>query len=170
MRSVGRWIRSCRKSFGMCWPSCAEEGRRPAEAARLPAASQIGPRVLFLDAGRQHGRKCGEAEVVFLSRLENVMSFGFMRLRRFLNVGLSRLDFSSPFTCSSASKGARQGDRKQGGKELRPISGHRLRFTLRFSVGRLRFKHTSSAARNSKAQGLQVQTPKPGAHNSLFLF
>jgi hypothetical protein len=42
------------------------------------------------------GRKCGEAEVVFLSRLENVMSFGFMRLRRFLNVGLSRLDFSSP--------------------------------------------------------------------------
>ena len=43
------------------------------------------------------GRKCGEAEVVFLSRLENVMSFGFMSLRRFLNVGLSRLDFSSPF-------------------------------------------------------------------------
>jgi len=50
------------------------------------------------------GRKCGEAEVVFLSRLENVMSFGFMRLRRFLNVGLSRLDFSSPFACSSPSK------------------------------------------------------------------
>jgi hypothetical protein len=50
------------------------------------------------------GRKCGEAEVVFLSRLENVMSFGFMRLRRFLNVGLSRLDFSSPFACSWASK------------------------------------------------------------------
>jgi hypothetical protein len=52
----------------------------------------------------RQGRKCGEAEVVFLSRLEKVISFGFMRLRRFLNVGLLRLDFSSPFACSSPSK------------------------------------------------------------------
>jgi hypothetical protein len=50
-------------------------------------------------------RKLGEPEEVFLSRLENVFSFGARGLRRFLNVGLSRLDFSSPFACSSLSKG-----------------------------------------------------------------
>jgi hypothetical protein len=37
------------------------------------------------------GRKWGEAEVVFLLRLENVLWFIFMGLRRFLNVELLRL-------------------------------------------------------------------------------
>jgi hypothetical protein len=36
-------------------------------------------------------RKCGESEVVFLYRLENAFSCVVNELRRFLNVGLSRL-------------------------------------------------------------------------------
>jgi hypothetical protein len=45
---------------------------------------------------RSQGRKCGKAEVVFLLRLENVFWFICMGLQRFLNMGLLRLDFSSP--------------------------------------------------------------------------
>ena len=37
------------------------------------------------------GRKCGKEEVVFLLRLENVLWFIFMGLRRFLNMELLRL-------------------------------------------------------------------------------
>jgi hypothetical protein len=51
---------------------------------------------VFAEGFGPPGAKAGEPEEVFLSRLENGFSRVVKELRRILNVGLSRLDFSSP--------------------------------------------------------------------------
>ena len=47
------------------------------------------------------GRKCGEAKVLFLFRVENVFSFVERELRRFLNVGLFRVGLVIRDSCAS---------------------------------------------------------------------
>jgi hypothetical protein len=70
--------------------------RRPGWTAGFFAAGTRYPKLGSASFSRS-GRRFGEAEVAFLSRLTFEMSFCCMGLRRFLNSDLSRLAFSSPF-------------------------------------------------------------------------
>jgi len=72
------------------------------ERSEAAFAESFGPPNKMAGKRAGRGRKAGEPEVVFLSRLENGFSCVVKELRRILNVGLSRLDSSSPFACCSA--------------------------------------------------------------------